>query len=87
MAFWRSHEDGSPSNGGGGGPRKLAQVEEIAGPLEICTKNALHGTLEPNNWKGNRWWVVALYPPVQKDGDKIASLKREIIADLGKCPF
>src|SRR5690348_9034405 len=87
MAFWRSNEDGSPSNGGTGGPRKLGQVETITGPLTLCTKNALHGTLEPKNWKGDRWWIVALYEPVQSEGDKIGSLKREIVADLGKCPF
>ena len=87
MAFWRSHKDGTPANGGKGPPRKLGQVEEIQGPLEICTKNALHGTLEPKNWKGERWWVVGLHEPVQRDGDKIGSLKREIIADLGPCPF
>ena len=87
MAFWRSNEDGSPANGGTGGPRRLADKEEILGPLNICTENALHGTLDPKNWKGERWWVVALHKPVQYKDDKVASLKREIVADLGKCPF
>jgi hypothetical protein len=85
--FWRSHEDGTPANGGGGGVRKVGMVEEIPGPLEICTRNALHGTKEPQIWKGGRWWIVALYPPVQATRDKVGSLKRRIVKDLGKCPF
>lgn len=33
--------------------------------------------------KGERLWVVALYPPVEKvDDDKYASLKREILAEI-----
>ena len=87
LAFWRSDKDGKPSNGGTGEPRTVGMLEEIEGPLKICTKNALHGTLDPSKWKGERWWLVRLFEPVQRQGDKIGSLKREIIADLGKCPF
>lgn len=87
MAFWRSDKNGKPANGGGGGPRSVGMVEDISGPLNICTEGALHGTVDPSKWKGARWWVVALHEPVQRQDDKIASLKREIVADLGKCPF
>lgn len=62
-------------------------METIDGPLKICTKNALHGTLLPTQWKGERWWIVALYHPVEIQDDKIGSLKREFLADLGTCPF
>jgi hypothetical protein len=62
-------------------------VESIEGPLEICTKRALHGTLDPRKWKGVRWWIVALHEPVQRAEDKVGSLKRTFIADLGVCPF
>src|SRR6266702_3065652 len=85
FAYWRSNRDGTPSNNGIGGPRKLGQIEELEGPLKICTKQALHGTLDPIKWKGERLWIVALYSPIQKHGNKLASLKREIIFDLGCC--
>lgn len=87
VGFWRSDKAGRPVNGGSGNPRKVGMVEEIEGPLSICTKNALHATMDPRQWKGERWWVVRLYEPVQRKDDKIASWKREIVADLGICPF
>ena len=82
LAYWRSGADGRPCNGGSGDPVKPGDVQEIEGPLEICTKHALHGTLNPENWNGERLWVVALYPPVQSDGDKLGSLKREILCEI-----
>ena len=57
-------------------------MHEIPGPLRICTANALHGTTKPEKWQGDRWWVVALFEPVQRQDDKIASLKRLIVAEL-----
>ena len=82
LAFWRSRADGSPSNGGGGGVRKAGDVEAVAGPLQLCTPHALHATLQPWQWRGERIWAVALYPPVAKADDKLGSLKREILAEL-----
>ncbi len=87
LAFWRSTDDGYPANGGGGLARVVGTVENVKGPLVLCGSRALHATLSPEKWKGVRWWVVALQPPVIKDADKMGSLKRTIIADLGKCPF
>jgi hypothetical protein len=81
-AFWFSDADGRACNGGGGDTVKEGDVQEIAGPLKICTKNALHGTYDPAQWKGERLWLVALYPPIQQDGDKIASLKRKIVCEV-----
>lgn len=66
---------------------KVGLTETIDGPLEICTAKGLHGTIDPTKWKGERWWIVALHEPVQKQEDKIASLKRTFLVDLGKCPF
>jgi hypothetical protein len=85
--FWRSDADGKPCNGGSGPAVTVGMVQEIAGPLQVCTKQALHGTRSPGEWKGERWWLVALYPPIQEQEDKLGSLKRKILADLGKCPF
>ena len=83
LAFWRSAKDGKPANGGEGAERTIGMVEEISGPLKPCSKNALHATLNPSKWKGERLWIVALYPPVEiVDQDKMASLKREILAEL-----
>ena len=82
LAFWRSRPDGRPANGGTGEARKAGDVEEIAGPLELCSRNALHGTLQPRKWRGEKLWAVALYPPYEQEDDKIGSLKREILCEM-----
>jgi hypothetical protein len=75
---------GRPCNGGSGTKAAPGLVEEIPGPLQICTRNALHATRSPGKWKGQRMWVVALYGDVQydEDGDKYGALKREFLAEL-----
>jgi hypothetical protein len=83
FAYWRSTENGEPANGGKGTKAKVGLVEEIKGPLKICTANALHGTLNPPKWQGSKIWVVALYPPYVQQEDKIGSLKREIVCEAG----
>jgi hypothetical protein len=83
LAFWKSAGDGSPSNGGSGGCRKPGDIEEIPGPLAICTKNALHATFHPPNHTGDKLWIVAMWPPFQTDNDKLGALKRQIICP---CP-
>lgn len=83
IAFWRASEDGRPCNNGTGPPRTVGMVEEEPGPLVACQRGALHATLSPNKWTGERLFIVALYPPVLKvDDDKFASLKREILAEI-----
>jgi len=83
LAFWRSGKDGKPLNGGTGPARQVGMIEEEKGPLVPCRPGALHATMSPEQWKGERLWVVVLYPPVVKvDDDKFASLKREIIAEI-----
>jgi hypothetical protein len=70
-------------NGGTGSARHVGMIEEELGPLRPCHAGALHATMQPAKWKGERLWVVALYPPVEAvDDDKFASLKREIIAEI-----
>lgn len=87
LAFWWSDKDGKPCNSGTGGPRKVGMIEEEKGPLVPCQKGALHATLDPTRWRGERIWVVAMYPPIRHvDGDKVASLKREILADVTDLP-
>jgi hypothetical protein len=81
IAFWRSHRDGKPSNGGIGGARKVGDVEEIAGPLALCGRGALHATHEPGKWSGAKVWVVALFGEVVHEGDKMGALKREILGE------
>ena len=87
VVFWRSKMNGSPANGGSGMVAKVGLEQEIPGPLRMCSAGALHGTLSPESWKGERWWVVALHHPVERQSDKMGSLKRTILADLGRCPF
>jgi hypothetical protein len=38
--------------------------------------------MQPDEWKGERLWVVALYGEVQFEGDKCAALKREILGEI-----
>jgi hypothetical protein len=87
LAIWRCNEDNTPANGGTKTIAREGLTEKISGPLKICTKNALHGTLNPSNWKGSNYWIVALHHPIQKQNDKLASLKRTFIKNMGKCPF
>jgi hypothetical protein len=83
LAFWRSAKDGTPSNGGDGPARVIGMIEEKPGPLRPCQPGALHATMAPHKWKGERLWIVALYPPLEKvDDDKYAALKREILAEV-----
>jgi hypothetical protein len=81
IAFWRSDKEGRASNGGKNDPVTPGTVETIAGPLRICTKNALHATFIPPKWKGERWWIVALIGEIQTDEDKVGALKREVIGE------
>ena len=83
LAFWKSDANGLPSNGGLSKEAAYpGLVQEISGPLQICTKDALHATLAPGKWKGERLWVVALFGEVQWQDDKCAALKREIIGEI-----
>jgi hypothetical protein len=81
IAFWRSDNSGRACNGGRNDPVKPGLVETVTGPLRVCTRNALHATLLPPKWKGERYWIVALIGEVQEDGDKIGALQREIIGE------
>ena len=83
IAFWRSNADGYAMHGG----KKNVQtapgvIQEIKGPLKICSKNALHATVNPPKWEGDRLWCVALIGETQQDDDKFGALKREIIAEV-----
>jgi len=82
LAYWRSTAKGQPTNQG----VKIIEAapgvtHEVSGPLEICTSRALHATLVPPKWKGERWWIVALHGEVVGDDEKMACLKREIIGE------
>jgi len=88
IAIWRSNEDGSPSNGGDGIKAAVGVTHKVPGPLTPnCGRGQLHATLKPSEWKGSRWWVVAMKHPIQTGDDKLWGLERQIIADLGVCPF
>jgi hypothetical protein len=84
LGIWRSDKNGLPANGGKGRaePAHVGLVQEVPGPLRLCSANALHATLKPQNWKGERWWLVALIGEVQKQDDKMGALKRVIVCEL-----
>ena len=82
--LWRSRKDGTPANGGASDPVLPGDVHELPGPIPSnCGSGALHATLKPQRWKGERLWAVALHGEVRGDEEKYWGLKREIIADLG----
>ena len=82
IAFWWSDEAGRACNGGRSTTTaEPGLVEEIKGPLKVCSARALHATTLPPKWKGRRLWVVALFGEVQTDEDKLGALKREIIGE------
>ena len=89
VAWWRSDAQRQPCNGGRG--RTVARpglVEEVVGPLELCTDHALHATMAPWAWRGERLWIVALYGEVQeRDENKLGALKREILAEVRPNPW
>ena len=82
VAIWRSKADGTPSNGGKGIVASVGAVHEVTGPLQPCTPHALHASHSPGQWQGERWWVVAMAPPVVEQRDKLCSLKRLVLAEL-----
>jgi hypothetical protein len=57
-------------------------VETVAGPLSIFTKAALHATIDPTKYAGERLWIVALRGELQFQDDKVAALEREIIVEV-----
>jgi hypothetical protein len=81
IAFWRSNRDGTPANGGNWVSAKVGDVHKVRGPLALCTQRALHATLIPPKWKGERMWVVALLGEVIGGNEKYGALEREIIGE------
>ena len=82
ISYWCSDQHGMPANGGSSEAVHPGLIQEVSGPLQICTEKALHATTFPHKWKGSRVWIVALFGEVQKENDKFGSLKREIIGDI-----
>ena len=86
LALWWSDKNRKPTNGGSSKAIQVGDVQEVQGPLELCGQRALHATLKPEKWKGDRLWLVALYGKVLHDGDKCGALKREILAEIKIAP-
>ena len=82
LALWKSNADGTPANGGRDMVAQVGLVQHVDGPLELCGPHALHATLQPEKWKGDRVWIVALEGEVIGDAAKLGALKREIIAEV-----
>nr|MBA3670388.1 hypothetical protein [Sphingomonas sp.] len=81
IAFWRSGKNGKPCNGGKGSGVKPGDLQTVLGPLSMCGPGALHATLIPPKWKGERWWIVALTGEIVGDEEKFGALSREIIGE------
>jgi hypothetical protein len=81
ICFWRSKKDGTAIHGRKIEAARPGLVQEVKGPLELCSNRALHGTLIPPKWDGDRLWIVALIGETVGDDEKYGALKREIIGE------
>ena len=83
IAFWRSNEDGQPSNGGQhlGTPAGPGVIHSAPGPLTLCRPGTLHASLLPSRWRGARTWIVALIGEVVGGEEKYGALRREVIGE------
>lgn len=84
IAYWRSDKRGCATNGGVSTiPVQVGTIEEVPGPLKLCSGCALHATLSPlSAFAGQRLWVVALIGEISSDGlFMLGALKREIIGE------
>src|ERR1041385_3436106 len=83
LALWKSDADGKPANGGSSDePARPGLRQTTQGPLSLCHKGTLHATLEPERWKGERLWIVALEGEVVGDAEKMGALTREILCEV-----
>ena len=82
VAFWKSDQQGKACNGGKNKPVSVGTIEKVDGPLELCSRRALHATALLPKWKGDRIWVVALHGEVVGDDEKLGALEREIIGEV-----
>jgi hypothetical protein len=81
ICFWHSKKDGTAIHGQRLEPAKPGVVHTVKGPLNLCSSGALHATLIPPAWKGDRLWVVALIGETIGDEEKFGALQREIIGE------
>ena len=81
ICFWRSKKDGTAMHGRKIEPATPGLVQTVKGPLELCSNRALHATLIPPKWEGDRLWVVALIGETVGDDEKYGALQREIIGE------
>jgi hypothetical protein len=85
IAYVCTDRHGRPANGG---PRtrewqvRSGLVQKVKGPLSLCGPNALHGTMLPHRWSGERVWVAGFLGVVESSEDKIGSLHREIVGEI-----
>ena len=82
MALWKSTREGKPANGGALDAVKVGDMHAASGPLRLCNAGTLHATFNPDKWRGERLWIVAMYGEIAVDSDKIGALKREIVAEV-----
>lgn len=84
LGWWRSDANGQPANGGlDYTAARPGLIQEIPGPLQLC-RHGFHATSAPGEWRGERWWAVALSGEVQTDSSKAAALRRIILEEISK---
>ena len=84
LGWWRSGTDGQSANGGRtmADPARPGLIQEVPGPLRLCSQHALHASWVPSQWDGERWWVVGLLGETRTDGSKAGALRRLIVEEV-----
>ena len=85
IAYVCTDRHGRPSNGGPcthAWQVRPGLVQTVQGPLELCGPRALHGTIEPHRWAGDRVWVAGFVGEILRSNDKVGALRREIVGEV-----
>ena len=62
--------------------KRTAGVDKAVADQTLAELRMLDaGSLKGTKWKGEKLWLVLLYPPVVEQEDKLGSLKREILME------
>lgn len=85
IAFWCSDAKGQPCNGGTtivpAETGDIISLKEVS-HTTLCTSDALHGTLVPNEFVGPRVWVCAFRHDVKKNNNKVGAITREYLGEI-----
>lgn len=85
LALWNSDKNGKPCNGGSRRctAARPGLIQRAKKPFLMCGPNALHATMTPEEWDGERVWIVALLGEKNINFyQKMGATKREILGEI-----